>query len=250
MDLAAEDGRGLQADVTAALARAALFRALALGLDDPSETWRAEVREQWRTLLSGTGPWPGDVRAAVVRALESLDVASGDLSSEHVRLFGPAGRVPLTESSWGDAGRLLGKAVALADVGGFYRAFGLEPATRRPRPEDHLAVELEFMSVLALKEAWARNEDEADGLAVTRAAATKFLADHLGTWVGAWCDALAAQDSPEFYDALAGAIRALVASECARLGASPQVVDGRLVDRERSGEVFTCPRADPSEGTT
>ena len=239
-----DDGRGRHADVTASLARAALFRALALGLDDPSDTWRAEVQDQWQTLLARSAEWPQAVRAAMMQAVASFEEASDALPSEHVRLFGPAGRVPLTESSWGDAGRLLGKAASLADGGGFYRAFGLEPAVARPRPEDHLAVELEFMSVLALKEAWARNEGEDGGLAVTRAAATKFLADHLGTWIGAWCEALAEQGSPDFYRALGAAIRVLVDTECARLGARPRAVGGRIVDRALGDDAFTCPRAD------
>lgn len=236
--------REVRRDVAGALARAAVFRALALALDDPSGAWRGDVTDRWRAVLRGAREWPDDLRAAWSRALASLEAAGDDLPLEHVRLFGPAGRAALTETSWGDAGRLLGKAAALADIGGFYRAFGVQPATAHPRPEDHLALELEFMSVLALKEAWARSGDEVEALAVTRDAAAKFLADHLGTWIGAWCGALAEQGAPEFYVALGETIRCAVDAECARLAVVPHAVTARLVDREIGGEAFTCPRAE------
>lgn len=233
----------VRGEVAGALARAAVFRELARALDYPSSQVRGEVAARWRTLLGSTAPWPDGVRAALTLALARLDGAESSLESEHVRLFGPAGPVALTETSWGDAGRLLGKAAALADVGGFYRAFGLRPGTAHPRPEDHLALELEFMSVLALKEAWARSENEAEALAVTREATAKFLAEHLGTWIDAWLAALGEHEAPSFYTALGEAIRTLVRAECARLAVAPRPVGGRLVDREIGGDDLICPRA-------
>ena len=239
----ANDLQELRSDVAAALGRAAVFRALARGLDDPSPAWRADVGGRWRALLRADGTVPHDLAATLARALASLESGTDDLPSEHVRLFGPAGRVALTETSWGDAGRLLGKAAALADVGGFYRAFGMQPGSVHPRPEDHLALELEFVSVLALKEAWARSGDEAEALAITRDAAAKFLVDHLGTWIDAWGTALAAENAPSFYLALGDAIRNAVRTECERLAVVPQVIAARVVDHELGGEAFTCPRA-------
>ncbi|MCC6766266.1 MAG: molecular chaperone TorD family protein [Deltaproteobacteria bacterium] len=241
--------QGIRRDVAGALTRAGVLRALARGLDDPAGAWRAEVADGWRALLRGTGEWPDEVRAALARALTSLEVATDDLASEHVRLFGPAGRAALTETSWGDAGRLLGKATALADLGGFYRAFGVQPDAASPRPEDHLALELEFVSVLALKEAWARSGGETEALAVTRDATAKFLADHLGTWIDAWCTALAEQGAPDFYVALGEAVRCAVRAECERLAVIPHTVAARLPEGDLGGEAFTCPRADAADAT-
>ena len=43
----------------------------------------------------------------------------------------------------------------LADLAAFYRAFGLELAADAAERQDHLCIELEFMSVLAAKEGYA-----------------------------------------------------------------------------------------------
>jgi TorA maturation chaperone TorD len=230
-------------EVAAALSRAAICRALARGLDYPSAEARFETRSRWRELLASDAGWPSDVRAALTAALEDLEREGSALEPEHVRLFGPAGRTPPVETAWADAGRLLGKAAALADLGGFYRAFGVQPGTVQPRPEDHLAVELEFLSVLAVKEAWAIAEGLAEPLAVTRDAARLFLADHLGTWVDAWREALAGEQAPTTYVQLAEAVTRLVRAECARLRVEPRPV-GQRAGRVESAEPFACPLAE------
>jgi TorA maturation chaperone TorD len=233
----------LREDVSAVLGRAAILRELARALDYPSSEARADIGGRWHVVLAAAAGWPEGVRPALIQALERLDGADASLESEHVRLFGPAGRASLTETSYGDAGRLLGKSAALADVGGFYRAFGLKPGTEHPRPEDHLAFELEFLSVLAVKEAWAMSEGDEEALEVTRDATGKFLSEHLGTWIDAWLAVLRASDPPPFYDALGEVIQRLVRAECARLAVEPRTVGSRVVDRAVGDDVFTCPRA-------
>jgi len=236
-------GRDVREEVSAALGRAAVLRELARALDYPSSEARADVVGRWRAMLGAAAAWPEGVRPALLQALEQLDGADASLESEHVRLFGPAGRAALTETSYGDAGRLLGKSAALADVGGFYRAFGLKPGAEHPRPEDHLAFELEFLSVLAVKEAWAMSEGDEEALEVTRDATGKFVREHVGTWIDAWLAVLRASAPPPFYDALGEVIQRLVRAECTRLAVEPRTVGSRVVDREVGDDVFICPRA-------
>ena len=72
----------------------------------------------------------------------------------------------------------------MADIAGFYEAFGFRTGGAvRERP-DHLAVELEFMSVLALKEALALAHGNTEQAEICQDAQQKFLADHLARWVG------------------------------------------------------------------
>jgi len=83
---------------------------------------------------------------------------------------------------------------------------------------DHLCIELEFMSVLAAKEAYAIQQNlDAEPLAIVRDAQRDFLREHLGRWSPAFGRRLrAAADGP--LAALGDFLRAFVEAECARAG--------------------------------
>ncbi len=75
----------------------------------------------------------------------------------------------------------------LADIAGFYNAFGVEPCRTNPERADHITLELEFMSWLILKETRAceiRGQDSADAQ-VCREAQQRFLTEHLLWWAPA-----------------------------------------------------------------
>jgi TorA maturation chaperone TorD len=135
---------------------------------------------------------------------------------------------------------MAGKAALLADVAGFYRAFGLEPAAGQPEVEDHVCAELEFMSVLALKEAWAIAGRHTEGLEVTLAAQRAFLTDHLARWAGAFARRVTAAAAPGFYPAAAALLQAWIDADCARLQIAPVALEGVT---EAEAGAFTCPMA-------
>lgn len=115
-------------------------------------------------------------------------------------------------------GEALTRTVELADVAGFYRAFGVEvePGTERP---DHVAIELEFMHLLAVKEAVARGEDADDErVAVCRDAARSFLRDHLGRWTSRLAERLEESAADPVYAAAGRLLDGVVAHDAASLG--------------------------------
>jgi nitrate reductase assembly molybdenum cofactor insertion protein NarJ len=83
---------------------------------------------------------------------------------------------PLHEGGYARS-RGLGGAPGLADVGGFYRAFGLHSAGGERL--DHLAVELEFYAWLLAKEEYLRAAGNDEGVERVTEGRRKFLADHL-----------------------------------------------------------------------
>ncbi len=92
----------------------------------------------------------------------------------------------------------LTKTFQLADIAGFYRAFGVEvePGTERA---DHIAAELEFMHLLAVKEALAGERAEAENIQICREGAASFLHDHLGRWCEKLRAGLEDRDCGELY---------------------------------------------------
>lgn len=85
--------------------------------------------------------------------------------------------------SWKDATH---QAQELADIGGFYRAFGIQPNRAAPERMDHVSLEIEFIALLIEKERVAERmveENTSDCIDVCRNARQSFVRDHAGWWM-------------------------------------------------------------------
>jgi nitrate reductase assembly molybdenum cofactor insertion protein NarJ len=104
-----------------------------------------------------------------------------DLRSMYLELFDRGGgRASLYETEYGHM-RGLAKGHDLADIAGFYRAFGFELDDESEHElVDHIAVELEFYAVMLCKEAALHETADAEGLEIVGDARRKFLREHLG----------------------------------------------------------------------
>lgn len=116
-----------------------------------------------------------------------------------------------------DAGQ---QPVVMADVAGYYRAFGLELAAGAMRPDD-ACVELAFLGYLCRKEAYALEHLGAARVGQARRAQRMFLREHFGRWGEALGDRLADSAVHESYRELGIALREWVAAEAAATGAEP-----------------------------
>jgi hypothetical protein len=162
----------------------------------------------------------------------------------HPRAAGPArGRATIAGTSRRCAPSARGIPLAGTTCTGFYAAFGVAPAPQHPDIEDHVGAELEFMSVLALKEAHALAEGHGDGVAVTRHAQATFLAEHLARWADAFAARVRALAAPGFYAAAAALLGAWIDRECVTLSATPTKVD---VPAAAEDAPLSCPMA-PSQ---
>ncbi len=174
-----------------------------------------------------------DLRALVddetLSALRNALDRAGDMRLSE-RLADPGIRQPLDTDElagkwvrWFDLGRVApyegsnvpptagGVTPRLADISGFYSAFGL--AVHKERP-DHLVVELEFMATLLVMEAEARDNGDHERADITCEASRTFLRDHLGTWVTAWASRVADVEDLAPWAPFAAVAAELVQSEC------------------------------------
>lgn len=238
--------------LVASLRRAAVYRALARGFFYPSGEVRVEVEQQLTDLMATNSGWPSGLAPLMQECLAAFKNTNPELmEADYIRLFGPAAKVPLIETAYGNAYRLLGKAANLSDISGFYLAFGIKPGQsgnhQESLPEDHLAVELEFMSLLNAKEAVALHEGWHEEAEITRDATTKFLREHLGAWLDIWSRQLAEAEPLEFYARQARAVIAMVQNDMDRLQIEPIAITDRTVDTEVGGDAMICPMAAPSD---
>jgi TorA maturation chaperone TorD len=109
-----------------------------------------------------------------------------------------------------------------------------DTAAERP---DHIGMELEFMSVLAAREAYAREHqlDEAQ-FEICLDAQKKFLREHLGRWAPAFARRLARSAIHPALAALAELTGAFIAIECARFGLPAGSEDLLLRPVDEAGE--------------
>lgn len=125
-----------------ALRRAQVYKFLADAFIYPRDNWTDDLPLLAAILRELGAP-------ALPAALRAMPLE--ELQSAHRSALGLIGSLTYeTECGLPDAYR---QAQEMADIAGFYRAFGFTvggPVRERP---DHAAVELEFMHVLALKEA-------------------------------------------------------------------------------------------------
>jgi TorA maturation chaperone TorD len=234
----------LAEELSPILLRGALCKALALAFAYPSPDVLELLCRQWRALSESPLAWPDGLNETFQEAKRQLHASDAEtLGPEHIRLFGPAGRCSLHETSYGDAARLLGKSASLADISAFYLAFGLEPVAGDAHPEDHIGLELEFLSLLAVKEAYALSKGWDAQLAVTRQAQRSFLQDHLGTWIDAFNERLHLSDPHPFYDAVGESLHRFVRGELDRLQVSPAPSGPWIGDTEMGADTLECPLA-------
>ena len=210
--------RDLEIDV--ACCRAGLYSALALGFRPPE-------KETIARLCSKEGPAAladaasvldaGGKLAAAARALALIVTFGDELSASHRRLFGHTARgaVPPYETEYG-VEALFQQPQEMGDLMGFYRAFGLTLNNQEHERADHVSCECEFLSFLALKEAYAVEHRDAFMLEETRKAERLFLRDHLGRFLPAFANKLTHEDRNGLYGTLGSLAFQFIALECAR----------------------------------
>lgn len=216
----------LQQRIDAAVARSFIYRLLALVYQDPDEvSWTAlSSAEQLDCFLKATDNQT--LFGAAVELARELGAADFEqYRAAHFAVFGHAarGRCPLNEIEYGDVkADPLFQPHRLADLVAFYRAFGLELAPDADERQDHISLELEFMSVLTAKEAYAvEHQLDCDELAICRDAQKKFLREHLGRWAPAFSRRLAGAAAHPVMQRVAEFTRIFVEAECSHVGIKP-----------------------------
>lgn len=226
----------LDATIDLALARSVVYHATTLGLRPAangaarslfSPTGQAAIREA-AAFLDALDP-SGEALLPAVETFRGRAASPADRLAAHTRLFGHSrGLVCPFETEYGAEGAFR-QPQELANIAGYYLAFGLTPAEGRDERVDHAACECEFMDFLARKEAFGLGslraggdqEEAAERLATVRGAARRFLRDHLGRFGRAFASRLMKEDADGFHGALGAVLFRFLTQECQRFGLPP-----------------------------
>lgn len=163
------------------------------------------------------------------------------LEAEYNRLFAHLGSAqsPPYETEYG-YDNVFQKAEAMADIAGFYAAYGLEPAATNAERVDFLSTELEFMAYVTMHEAYAREHNEAAHFDVCRDTQRKFLAEHLGRWVALFVQILLRSTANSFYTSAGKLMGTFLENETRLFGLSPEKVTAPNKTAASEKEPFGC----------
>jgi putative dimethyl sulfoxide reductase chaperone len=223
-----------QTEIDAALARAVVYRALSLGFQMPTAERLSLMgaRERFATVaaaLTEINRSADGAQESVAPRLASFHAPdAGALTASFVRLFGHTtrGLVCACETEYGDDNQFH-QPQQLADIAGYYLAFGLRPVLASDARADHVACQCEFMDFLNRKEVRLLTSDAVDDetLDATRNAARSFLRGHLGHFGRAFATRLMIADGGGLFGHLGALLSELLDTECRRLAIAGGPVD-------------------------
>jgi TorA maturation chaperone TorD len=225
------------------LARRLCYRFAALALADPQTGgWQELSDPETRAIVMRAAALLRDEDLAVARPLalgeqplaeldpttlfSRLPPSCAELNTAYDHNFGllSGSKCPPYETEYVPSKFTFQRSNLLADVAGYYGAFGLQSSTRAPERPDHLVLELEYLAQLiglqsaALHMNTTAAANQAD---VCLEAQGRFLQEHIVWWVPAFCTLLARQDPDGYYAATATFVAALVAADRALFRIAP-----------------------------
>lgn len=227
-----------------ALSRSALYQLMSQALVYPSQEAVSALQEVDLPQAQRAARLPARVApllAAFGEQLQSADATQ--LQTEHRRIFTHILSLdcPPCETFY-TARHIFQETQELSDIGGFFRAFGLEIADKERL--DHISVELEFMHFLTYKEAYALTHHGPAKARLCRDVQRKFVQDHLGRWATRFAQRLGQKANGGYYGCLASLVEALFTAEVEFLRAHPEAVSVSADWRKQSPEDFSCPVAE------
>lgn len=188
-----------------------------------------------------------DLRPLVAALSHPLD----DLRADYDRIVGLVipKECPPYETEYHPPAQTFLRSQQMADIAGFYRAFGVEPGGGTNERPDHLALELEFVALLLTKkrllaDAAATDASASDQLDVCDQALRDFVRDHLAWWAPAFAAGLRRKADHGLYHALASVLAGLIPLErqLLHIDAPFRIVQPELIEQpeEQSG-CAACP---------
>jgi len=250
------DTTTLNIDAMTAAARARMYRFLAKAFLYPmKDSLKVLTLDGSSDALEGFSvlhPTSSDFQDALRQLNHTLNggekwLTLENLEFEYNRLFAHLGsaKCPPYETEFGHD-NVFQKTQAMADIAGFYYAYGLDVADENAERVDFISTELEFMSFLALNEAYAFEKDISEQMEICLDTQRKFLRDHLGRWISVFVKILMKSTDNRFYRDIGRLTMLFLREEAVRLDVVLEEVTGPNKEVGKVPDPFDCSACTPS----
>lgn len=175
--------------------------------------------------------------------------ATTRISEAYTDTFGhiPAGTRSPYETSYAGP-NAFAQSQTLADITGFYKAFGVKASLDYGERPDHLGVELEFLALLNHKEALAKDKGDGEAASICRSARKRFVEEHIGKWAPVLFERLEKESPSDLYRTAGALGKMAMNREIETLGArclAPDITNPPPATKaeDYAPELFECSAA-------
>ena len=218
------------------LARSRLYKVLSLALAPPETTIlngsvKLVMLQDLARIVGVLQQEVGEAARRVEQALEHIQNETEQVRREYEYGFSEStsGHYPLYETEYASP-HVFAKTQTMADIAGFYRAFGVRSSIGLGERPDQASTELEFMHLVTLMEANASSKGDKEKAQVCLDAERKFIQDHMGRWLQGLGKLITETATTNMYRSLGRLVTIFLNDEIRRLGAKPEEV---LLRRQR-----------------
>lgn len=221
-----------------------LYKIISLGLAYPDEQNWTLLEKQ---LAMSATLFDGELAQRVEQFKACFFENKGNLErmqSEYLAVFDTGRLISQYETEY-ISEKVSRKPFELADIAGFYAAFGFGVHETRQNKEaiDHISIELEFLAILEWKTEYAHQKQDEENANIVSEAKLNFLKDHLLKWGFFYCKQIRGLKGYDFYMRLSLIFELLLQIECERYGLDPALFEKELKMDPLSGvrdEELTC----------
>lgn len=184
----------------------------------------------------------------LLKKVKAVSALTG-ISEAYTGTFGhiPAGTRSPYETSYAGP-NAFAQSQTLADIAGFYKAFGVKASLDYGERPDHLGVELEFLALLNHKEALALDGGNTEAASICRGARKRFVEEHIGKWAPVLFDRIEKESPADLYRAVGALGKMAMNREIESLGArclAPDITNPPPATKaeDYAPELFECSAA-------
>jgi TorA maturation chaperone TorD len=196
------------------IGRASIYGLLAGVFAYPDDTAIQAIRNGSKSVISVIDSFDSDKsfrQAAFTFTRIATKSSDDELRRHYSELMVGRRQCHLDESEYDKA--IFNRYQRLADVAGFYRAFGFNVSNCSRQRPDFIGTELEFMQVLLLKRAYAEEQGWNTETQTCVSAESIFIGEHLEWWVKLMCKNLRGDETCTFHTSLSNFLEHFVRTE-------------------------------------